>query len=58
MINEPANFAQAKRYGAAAMVYAAALLYTTGDAEKAQTARQLALCYLGLGQTSKYGLWC
>ncbi|KAK9845263.1 hypothetical protein WJX81_001585 [Elliptochloris bilobata] len=44
---------QAKAYSAAADMYAAALLYATADGDKAQTARQLALCHLGADQSSK-----
>jgi len=47
---------QAKGYGAAAKMYAAALMYAPGVKEKAQAARQLALCHFGLGHTQKQAL--
>ena len=45
---------QAKAYSAAANMYGAALIYAATDMDKAQTARQLSLCHLGMGQQSKY----
>ena len=35
-------------------MYGAALIYAATDTDKAQTARQLSLCHLGMGQQSKY----
>ena len=51
-----ARHAQAKAYSPAANMYGAALIYAATDMDKAQTARQLALCHLGMGQQSKYVL--
>ena len=45
--------AQAKAYSSAASMYGAALIYSATDMDKAQTARQLSLCHLGMSNHSK-----
>ncbi len=54
--SESLSHVQAKGYGAAAKMYAAALMYAPGVKEKAQAARQLALCQFGLGYIQKQAL--